>query len=331
MTNNILINSWWISSELILKEAKQMALNSQVLSRENNLFLVNSDKENIIFKSVDCWLNSSFWLKIANNKELTYLLAEKNNIRVPVSKYLSREDYLANNYTNLNIDYPVISKPIDWAHWDWVSINLKDIDELKEWLKYTFESEDVTKAVIQEQIFWEDHRIIVVNWKVEAVTKRIAPYIIGDWISSVKSLIETENKNPLRWWGEDHDAQMSQIKIDSESISYIEEQWYKMDFILEKDKKINVRQNENLSTWWIAIDMTDEIPNEVKDEAIKIAKLVWLWFCGVDFFCKDISLPLKEGKWAIIEINATPWIRMHHFPSQWKSRNVAKKILEAIF
>jgi cyanophycin synthetase len=124
---------------------------------------------------------------------------------------------------------------------------------------------------------------------------------------------------------------MSKIKIDSESIDYIKQQWYSLDDILEKDKKIKVRKNENLSTGWLAIDMTDKIHPEIKKEAIKIAKISWLWFCWVDFLCEDISLPLKEGKWAIIEINATPWIRMHHFPSQWQSRNVAKKLLETIF
>jgi cyanophycin synthetase len=212
-----------------------------------------------------------------------------------------------------------------------VAINLKNIEELKKWLQYSFNEKKVYRVVIQEQIFWEDHRIIVINWKVEAVTKRIAPFIIWDWKTTIKKLIDIENENPLRWWEKNYDAVMSKIKIDSELNNYIKEQWYSMNSILEEKMKIKVRKNENLSTGWLAIDMTNKIHPEIKQEAIKIAKIAWLWFVWVDFLCEDISLSLKEGKWAIIEINATPWIRMHHFPSIWQSRNIAKKILEAIF
>lgn len=324
-----LISTWGISSTIILNEAKKQNLETNILSIENNVFSITKNKIRKYFKSVDCWLNSAFWFKVVENKELTYLLAEENNIRVPNSIYINREN--SEDLNNLKIKFPVVTKPIDWAHWDWVAINLKNIEELEKGLKYSFSEKKVSRVIIQEQIFWEDHRIIVINWKVEAVTKRIAPFIVWNWKNTILELIKEENNNPLRGWWEDHDAAMSKIKIDSESIDFIKEQWYSMENILENKKQIKVRRNENLSTGWLAIDVTDKIHNEIKKEAIKIAKLTWLGFCWVDFFCKDISLPLKEGKWAIIEVNATPWIRMHHFPSIWKSRNVAKKILEAIF
>lgn len=326
-----LISNWGISSTIIIDEAKNQNLETNILSIENNVFSVTKDKVKKYFKSVDCWLNSAFWFKVVENKELTYLLAEENNIRVPKSIYINRAELEIKKLENLKIDFPVITKPIDWAHWDWVAINLKNIEELKKWLKYSFSNEKTSRVVIQEQIFWEDYRIIVINWKIEAVTKRIAPFIIWNWKITIKELIDIENNNPLRWGWIDHDSIISKIKIDSESIDFIKEQWYSMQDILENEKQIKVRKNENLSTGWLAIDMTDKIHNEIKNEAIKIAKLTWLWFCWVDFFCKDISLSLKEGRGAIIEVNATPWIRMHHFPSIWKPRNIAKKILEAVF
>ena len=324
-----LITSWGISSSIIIDEAKKQNLKTNIISIENNVFSVTKNWNRKYFKSVDCWLNSAFWFKVVENKELTYLLAEENNIRVPKSVYINREDLI--NIDSLKLDFPVVTKPVDWAHWDWVAINLKNIEELKKGLEYSFNEKKVYRVIIQEQIFWEDHRIIVINWKIEAVTKRIAPFIIWNWKKTIQELIDIENNNPLRGWWEGHDAAMSKIKIDSESINFIKQQWYSMEGILENGKKIKVRKNENLSTGWLAIDMTDNIHPEIKQEAIKIAKLTWLGFCWVDFFCKDIGLSLKEGKWAIIEVNATPWIRMHHLPSIWKPRNVAKKILEAIF
>lgn len=331
MTQNLLINNWGISSQIIIDEAKKQWLTTKKLSINDNLFSVSNKNKNIYFKSVDCGINSSFWLKVADNKELTYILAWENNIKVPKSIYINREELWTLNTNSLDIEYPVISKPVDGWHGDGVAIDLKNPDNLSEWLKYSFRDPSVKRVVVQEQIQWEDHRIIVLDEKIIAVSKRIPPYIIWDWESTIESLIDRENNNPKRWWWEDHDGIMSKIKIDNEAISHIEEQGYSISSIPEKWIKLNIRKNSNLSTGGLAIDKTDNIHPSIQQEAIKISKKCWLRFCWVDYFCKDISQELKEGAGAIIEINATPWIRMHHFPSKWKARNVAWILLQEIF
>jgi cyanophycin synthetase len=331
MTQNLLINNWWISSQLIIDAAKQRWLETEIISKNDNLFSVSKKGKNIIFKSIDCGLNSSLWLKIANNKELTYRIAEKNNIRVPRSKYINREELDSVNLGSLDIQYPVITKPIDGGRGDGVALNLHNSKELKKWLDYSFQDPHVTRVVIQEQIQWEDHRIIVLNGKVIAVSKRIPPYIVWDGESTVIKLIERENWNSKRWNWTNYDSMMSKIKIDTEAIEYIKEQWYGLEDILPENKKIYVRQNANLSSWGLAIDMTSVIHEEIQAEAAKIATLCWLNFCWVDYFCEDISLGIEQWKGAIIELNATPGIRMHHFPSIGEGRDVAGKILEAVF
>ncbi len=328
---NLLIKNWGISSQIIVSEAKKIGLSVKILSEDNNLFFVSNKEKKVYFKSVDCWINSSFWLKVADNKELTYIIAQQNNIRVPKSTYINRSQLNSVSEEILWIQYPVISKPIDWGHGDGVSINIYDMNGLKKGLSYSFSDSWVTRVVVQEQISWEDHRIIVLNWKVIAVSKRIPPYVIGNGKDSIEQLIHIENTNPGRWGKSDHDSHMSPIKIDEELESCLAEQWYSMEYILEDWNKINVRKNANLSSWWLAIDMTDNIHLSIQQEAIKLAKEVWLKFCGIDYFCNDISKELSEWKGAIIEINATPWIRMHHFPSKWKSRNVAWLLLKELF
>jgi cyanophycin synthetase len=329
--NNILIGSWGISSQILINAAKERWLWITVFSRENNLFSLYQEGKKVYFKSIDGGLNSSFGLKVADNKELTYTLAEDNNIRVPKNIYIDRDNLNSEYISNLDISYPVISKPVDWARWEWVSLNIKNSDELFEGLSYSFEDETVSRVVIQEELFWDDHRILIVDWKVEAVTKRIPPYVIWNGIDSLQKLIEEENNNPLRgnWW--DHDAPMSKIKIDSESISFLWSLWYDMQSILKNWQELNVRKNANLSTWWLAIDLTNHIHLSIAEQAIDLARICGLWLCWVDYFCTDISEELISWEWAIIEINATPWIRMHHFPSKGQGRDIASKILQALF
>jgi cyanophycin synthetase len=100
---------------------------------------------------------------------------------------------------------------------------------------------------------------------------------------------------------------------------------------VEEGKKIYVRWNANLSTWWKSIDLTDSIHPSIKEIAVLATKIVWLQVAGVDILTTDISKPLSETGWVIIEINATPGLRMHHFPSEWIPRNVAKHIVNLVF
>ena len=63
----------------------------------------------------------------------------------------------------------------------------------------------------------------------------------------------------------------------------------------------------------------------------EMAKVLQASVVGIDVLCKDITKPLDKKDYAVIEVNASPGIRMHHYPSKGKSINVAKKILEALF
>jgi len=330
--NNILIWSWGISSQILIDAAKKEWLWVTVFSKENNLFCIQEKSwKKIYFKSIDWGLNSSFWLKVANNKELTYTIAEDNDIRVPKNIYINRDNFTENHISSLNIIYPVITKPVDGARGEWVALGINNQGELQEGLQYSFQDESVSRVVIQEELSWDDHRILVVNGKVEGVTKRVPPYVIWNGVDSISQLIDIENQNPLRgqWW--DHDAAMSKIKIDSESTEYLASLGYSQNSVLDKWIKLPVRKNANLSTWGLAIDLTDSIHPSIADQAVRLADICGLGLCWVDYFCEDISQELRSWKWAIIEINATPWIRMHHFPWEWKGRNIAWKILQALF
>jgi cyanophycin synthetase len=104
-----------------------------------------------------------------------------------------------------------------------------------------------------------------------------------------------------------------------------------LDSIIPKNKKLFVRKNANLSTWGVSIDITDQIHPEIKRMAEQASKILWLYVCGIDYLSKDITKPLKQQHWWIIEVNHTPWLRWHHFPAIGKPRNVAKEILKIAF
>jgi cyanophycin synthetase len=51
--------------------------------------------------------------------------------------------------------------------------------------------------------------------------------------------------------------------------------------------------------------------------------------CGVDLVIPDISMPMSSG--GVIELNASPGLRMHHYPSAGTPRDVGQAVVDAIF
>lgn len=327
--NNTNTRKWSISSELIVWEALKLWFKVDIIDEVRDLFTIEWNWIKRHFKNVDWWLNTSYAFRVTKFKDYTYLLLEHYNIRVPKTRYLIRKN--KDNYLKYlkDLHFPVVTKPVDWTHWDWVAVNIDNYSELKKALDYSF-WENTSKVIIQEQIPWVDHRIVTVWWKLVAAALRIPPFVIWDWKKTIKELIDIENENPLRWkW--DHNTPMSQIKVDEEAIDTLKEQWVNLETILENWRKVSIRKNANLSTGWLSIDVTDKVHPSVKELVEKTSDALTIWLAWVDYITTDISKGVEETRGAIIEVNHTPGLRMHHFPSEWKSRNIAKEIIKSLF
>lgn len=224
------------------------------------------------------------------------------------------------------IGYPVVIKPRFGNQGKGVFVNIKNEKEALN--AYNILSKDYKEIIIEKNITGRDYRVCVVGGEVVAVAERIPPYIVGNGVSSVKELIYILNMDDTR--GEGHEKPLTKIKINDELNAYISKNRCDLSTILPQGEKLILRENANLSTGGKAIDCTDIICDENIRICERAAKAIGLDVCGIDICCSDISKPIEENG-AIIEINAAPGIRMHHYPSSGKSRNVSGAIVDMLF
>lgn len=225
-----------------------------------------------------------------------------------------------------SIGYPIVLKPQWGNQGKGVVVNIKNEAEALETYKKL--SKTYSDIIIEKYIVGNDYRVCVVDGEVVAVALRLPPYIIGDGIKTIEELIKELNMDPNR--GEDHEKSLTKVKIDDTLLNCIGKSSYNLKSILKEGEKLFLRENANLSTGGVAIDCTDDICEENIEICRRVAKVIGLNICGIDICCKDISMPIgKEG--AIVEVNAAPGIRMHHYPYKGKSRNVAKAIVDMMF
>jgi cyanophycin synthetase len=225
-----------------------------------------------------------------------------------------------------SIGYPIVIKPTYGNQGKGVFVNINNEKQALE--AYNILIKDYQDIMIEKFITGRDYRVCMVDGEVVAVSERIPPYVIGDGISTVRQLVNELNKDERR--GRGHEKPLTKVKLDEALTAYISKYGYSLTSVVSQGVKLTLRENANLSTGGIAIDCTDLICEENIEICNRTAKAIGLNICGIDVCCKDISVPLnKEG--AIIEVNAAPGIRMHHYPYSGKSRNVAGAIVDMMF
>jgi cyanophycin synthetase len=259
------------------------------------------------------------------NKHLTKGVLRDYMIPVPDGDISQSEEGAV--YTAKEIGYPVVVKPLDGNQGKGVSINLKNEQEVRAAFA---EAKRFSKFVLVEKyIKGKDYRLLVVGNKLSAAAERRAPAVVGDGIHSILELVEIENSNELR--GSDHEKPLTKIKLDCLAKKVLISQGYDEYYIPKVDEVVYLRYNSNISTGGTARDCTYEVHPYNAELAVRAAKVLGLDIAGIDICCEDISEPICKQEGAIIEVNASPGLRMHVYPTIGESRNVASDILDMLF
>lgn len=262
---------------------------------------------------------------IACDKELTKKILK--DACIPVAEGFTVYDEEEAIDLAHSIGFPVVIKPKCGNQGKGVSVNLRCDEEVRDAFKIADKySKDI---IIEKFISGKDYRVLVVGDNVAAVSQRIPPSVVGDGISTIKELVEAENNNPKR--GIDHERQLTKIIIDDICMATMKKLGFSLDSVLSEGERLYLRENANLSTGGTARDCTDIIHPYNIELATRAAMLIGLDVAGVDITTPDISKPITDTGGVIIEVNAAPGIRMHHYPAEGKPRNVGKAIVDMLY
>lgn len=311
------------STLAICNEAKKVGI-PVLRVGEKSMFQLGYGKYSKMVEATICNETSGIAIDIACDKLLTKEVLA--NQCIPVARGGKVENTFDLLLKADIIGYPIVIKPRFGNQGNGVFVNIKNEKQALE--AFNLLSKSYDDIMIEKHIIGRDYRACIVDGKVVAVAERIPPYIIGDGASNVRKLIDEINKDERR--GKGHEKPLTKIKMDEALLSYISKEGYALGSVLESGKKLTLRENANLSTGGISIDCTDLICEENIEICKRVAKSIGLNICGIDICCNDISIPLTKEE-AIIEVNAAPGIRMHHYPCNGEGKNVAKAIVEMMF
>lgn len=310
------------STRAILNEANKNGI-PIIKIGDGSLFQLGYGKNGRIIEATIGCNTSAVAVDIACDKLLTKEILYKQCI--PVARGGKVRNSLDLLIEANSLGYPVVLKPRYGNQGKGVFPNLQNERQLLS--AYEILRNKYDEIIIEKHIKGNDFRVCIVDGEVVAVSQRIPPYVIGNGVNNIKELIEIVNSDKDR--GDGHEKPLTKIRIDEKLIEYIKQKDYALESIPDKGDMVLLRQNANLSTGGTAIDCTEDICFENINMCKNVAKTIGLDICGIDVCCNDISKPIDENG-AIIEVNAAPGIRMHHYPYKGKSRNVANAIVKMI-
>ena len=262
-------------------------------------------------------------VELAQDKEETKARLELHGIPVPQGKvvYSLKEALKAAD----ELGRPVVVKPINGHQGQAVTLEVSSRQEMK----IAFDAaRSLSRAVlIEETLAGLNYRVVIVGGRMVAASERVLPCVIGDGVNSIRDLIAHENRNPLR--GDGHEKPLTRIKVDAEVITHLEHAGMTLDTVPARDQHVTLSHRSNLSIGATAQDVTDKVHPSIARMCERAARLIGLDVCGVDLVIPDIATPITSG--GVIEVNASPGLRMHHYPSVGMPRDVGEAVVNAIY
>ena len=234
----------------------------------------------------------------------------------------------------LKLGFPVVVKPVAGHKGQGVTTGIESEKEVRKAFKNIVkaaEKEGVSfdGALVQQQIYGYDHRILAVGGKYTACLKRVPAYVTGNGRDTIKELVRIENEKEVRI--DNARSPLAKIKIDEDMKDFLSLQGKSVDTIPAEGEEVVLRRVANISAGGVSINVTNDIHPKNIEMVENIAKFLNVVALGIDVLAKDISKPWTDGDFGIIEINAGPGVFMHLAPAEGGSVDVPGRIMEHLF
>jgi cyanophycin synthetase len=264
-------------------------------------------------------------VELASDKEETNRILSRLGLPVPKQRLVQTAERAV--AAAERIGYPVVTKPYNGNHGRGVSIALATAADVTAGF---LRAQEISRSVIVESfITGHDHRMLVVNGELVAVSKREPGKVVGDGEHTIEQLVAMVNADPRRGIG--HEKVLTQLELDEQATGVLDKLGYTAATIPARGEEVYLRLTANLSTGGTATDMTDVVHPDNAEMAVRAILAIGLDIGGVDFLTPDITQSYKDVGGAVCEVNAAPGFRMHTAPSEGRPRDAAGKVIDMLF
>lgn len=221
----------------------------------------------------------------------------------------------------MQMHHPVVVKPLDGSHGHGITVDVAEIRQLEAALAFACDASKTGKAILQKQFLSDgplhDIRILIINGVYIGAIHRVPARVKGDGCRTVEALIDAENAQP--WRGEAYKTKLSTIDV-ARARTFLGEV---MTNVPTDGEYVTVAGVANYGAGGELIDVTDETPEWMRDEAIEIARVLELPVAGVDYIVSRAlvaDMPKGIETATVVEVNKSPSLCIHDEPTVGMNR-----------
>lgn len=268
---------------------------------------------------------SAVAVDVACDKDMTKRMLREAGIAVPDGGVAVHPDEALALFHAMGP--PVVVKPYNGNQGHGVSLDLWTDEDVLE--AFDIAAEYTNRVIVERHAEGRNIRVLAVGGQYVAASERIPARVLGDGVQSIRELIEEANRDPLR--GDDHEKPLTKITVDSVVLHHLRRQGLDLANVPPAGEWICLRDSANLSTGGEAVDVTDDLHPTYRRLAERVARLIGLDVCGLDLVVRDPTAPYQPSTCFVIEVNASPGIRMHQHPSYGMARDAGEAIVGALY
>lgn len=298
-------------ADLIIREARRRGIAVEIVDRGNAIFDLSFGGRTITCQESLSELTSAVAYIRCDHKQTTHRVLRAAGLKVPEQmRYSSKKGA----ETFLKKHKRIVVKPLRGEQGRGVSVDIRTIKNLHASIE---EAKNFSSTVILEKFYpGRDLRVVVINNEVVAASIRTPPTILGDGQSTIRQLINKQNRRLLAATGGE-----SRIPLDAETERCLQSLGKKYDSLLKSGEEIIVRKTANLHTGGTLHDVTDELHPELKRVSLAAANAIKIPVVGLDLIIKDITKP----HYVFIEANERPGLANH------EPQPTAEKFIDLLF
>lgn len=185
------------------------------------------------------------------------------------------------------------------------------------------------KPMIEEEIEGDSYRLLFLDGKLIDAVKRCRPTVVGDGKSTIRQLIDSENKERL---GSGPSRSFSLLTVDLDSKFFLEDKGMKLHHVPSAGEIVAVKNVANQNSNRDNSTVRDDVHPYFHSLGQGISSILGIKLVGVDVMARDITVPLDESGGVINEINIPPGLHYHELiANPEKKANVCLHILDYIF
>jgi cyanophycin synthetase len=316
-----------ISRSLIVAEAEKRGWQVAYIGHDEYFCKITDDKgQSDIFLGSRPLKNSANSLTICIYKDLTLEYAQSLGYQVPAFVVVSEDG--SQHASKFLANYQkVVIKPVDGQRSMGVTTSITDTSQLADAISLAISNSRSRRAMVQQQVEGKLYRLFIIDGELVAASHRRAPQVVGDGEHSIRELIAVLNLDPRR--GEDNDKPLKKILL-SDAEAFLGKEG--LDIVPSLGEVVKVSILDSVSAGGEAIDVTAVVHDDWKRVAAHLANEVNLFVCGYDVICEDISKPLEGNFLPLLEINSSPGLKIHHYPTGGgEPVDVASILLDKVF